>query len=172
MRRQIVPVVLGALYLPFMLSACAGTGGIEDIPPDLQYGHRFGDVGPMGRITKYLTEPTTDEYFLYPVHVDSVTVRYGRFVHGIDPDIQRVAADVVLMSAFPEDCYELHSVEQRRVGHYIEVDFMMRKPRDVVCNRVRIPFRHYFVLDGSFRPGHYTMKINSRVTPFQVRPYR
>jgi hypothetical protein len=164
---------LPLLFCFFVMVGCAGPRGVEDIPPDLRYGHRFDDVGPHGRITMGITPPPEgQEYFTYPVAVDSISVRYGQFVHGIDPEIQRVAADVVLMSAFPEDCYDLHSLEQRRMGHIIEVEFLMRKPRDVVCTRVRIPFRYYFVLDGSFRPGHYTMKINGRVTPFQVRPYR
>jgi hypothetical protein len=155
-----------------LVAGCAGPRGVEDIPPELRYGHRYDDAGPHGRITKFVQPPTAENYFTYPVSVDSVSVRYGQFVHGVDPEIQRVAADVVLMSAFPEDCYELHSLEQRRTGHIIEIEFLMRKPRDVVCNRVRIPFRHYLVLDGSFRPGHYTMKINQRILPFQIRPYR
>lgn len=172
MRVGIILAGMAAMLPALLLSGCAGSRGVDDIPPDLRYGHRFEDVGPHGRITKYITEPSSPEFFTYPVTVDSVTIRHGLFVHGVDPDIQRVAVDVVFMSAFPEDCYELHSVEQRRVGHLIDVDFLMRKPRDVVCNRVRIPFRHYFVLEGSFRPGHYTMSINGRVLPFQVRPFR
>lgn len=156
-----------------VLAGCAGMRGPEDAPPDLRYGHRFDDVGPEGRITLYIEDPENGaEFFTYPVAVDSVTVRYGQFVHGIDPEIQRVAADVVLMSAFAEDCYTLHSLRQRRIGHIIEIELLMRKPRDVACNRVRIPFRHYFVLEGSYRPGHYTMKINDRVAPFQIRPHR
>jgi hypothetical protein len=168
--RMLLAVAIAAVV--GALAGCAGPRGVEDVPPDLRYGHRFSDEGPHGRITLPITPPTVAEYFTYPVHVDTVSVRYGQFVHGVDPDIQRVAADVVLKGAFPEDCYELHALDQRRVGHIIEVEFLMRKPRDVVCNRVRIPFRHYFVLEGSFRPGHYTMKINDRVTPFQIRPYR
>jgi hypothetical protein len=163
----------GILAVRSLLSACAGTRGLEDVPPDLRYGHRFEDVGPMGRITKYLTEPTVRQSTsLYPVHVDSVTVRHGQFVHGLDPDVQRVAADVVLKSAFPKTATNSTRSSSVASGTISRSSFLMRKPRDIVCNRVRVPFRHYVVLDGSFRPGHYTMKINSRVVPFQVRPYR
>lgn len=162
-----------ALALITLLAVgCAGSRQTER-PPDDRYGHRFAEgQAPDVRRTVTLAEPDDAFYFTYPIVIDSLHIRQGAFIPYLDAEIQRVAVEVLVKGVYPDNCSDISELSQRRVGHIIEVDLLMRKPQDTVCFRVRRPFRYYFELDGSFRPGFYTLKLNGQVRSFQVRPQR
>ncbi len=153
-------------------AGCAGSREAE-LPPDDRFGHRYEDLSaPDGRRTVTLAEPDGESSFHYPVVIDSLHIRQGEFIPYLDAEIQRVAVEVLAKGLYPDSCSELAVLNQRRIGHIIEVELLMRKPQDSVCYRVRRPFRYYFELDGSYRPGSYTLKLNGSVHPFQVNAPR
>lgn len=165
--------LLGWLMLSMCLAAgCAGSGA-ADLPPELRYGHRFEGAASDRIPTVEITTADSDvEYFSYPAYVDSVYVRPGRFQPNIPVEMQRLAVEVLVLGAFPDGCFELHDLRQRRYGHIMEVDLLMRKPQQAVCERIRRPFRYYFHLNGSFGTGHYTLKLNGEDYPFSIRADR
>lgn len=164
--------MLAAAMIASLLAGCVGSRESER-RPDEQFGHRYTATGaPDDRPTVTLAEPDGVPYFFYPVVVDSLHIRQGQFIPYLDPEVQRVAVEVLVKGVYPDECSDVASLEQRRFGHIIEVDLMMRKRQDSVCMRVRRPYRFYFTLDGSYRPGHYTLKLNGSVHPFEVRPRR
>ncbi len=161
------------LAVALLVPLAAGCIGSRDLPPDDRFSHRYTtEDAPDDRRTVTLLEPDEGSYFYYPVHIDSLHIRPGSFVPYLDTEVQRVAVEVLVKGVYPDDCSDVAVLEQHRVGHLIEVDLLMRKPQDSVCFRVRRPFRYYFTLDGSYRPGHYTLKLNGAVHPFEVRARR
>lgn len=161
--------LLVAVLLATMVAGCIGSREAERSPDD-RFGHRIASgEDAAGRLTIELAEPDDVQHFYYPVFVDSLHVRPAEFEPHLRPEIQRVAVEVLVKGVFPDDCSDLATIEQRRYGHIIEVDLMMRKPQDSVCMRLRRPFRFYFLLDGSYRAGHYTLKLNGSNYSFEVR---
>lgn len=152
-----------------LLSGCFGSRNAER-PPDDTFGHRYEDVGPDGRTVVSLVADDDRQFFYYPTYIDSVHIRPGSAEPRITPDMQRVAVEVLVKGVFPDDCVDLARLEQHRYGHIVEAELLMRKPQDVTCRRVRRPFRFYFTLDGSYRPGAYTLKLNGSTYPFTIRP--
>lgn len=154
------------LIFLFLLPACGGT---RELPPDDRFGHRYEETGPDNRPTLEPAPASPDvDYLRYPVFIDSVHVRQGAADPAVPAADQRVAVEILVKGAFPDSCFELDGVRQERIAHMIRVDVEARKPREAVCRRVHRPFRHYFLLDGSYRPGHYTLVLNGAVMPFQV----
>ena len=154
------------LLIVLLLQAC---GGARELPPDDRFGHRYDGPAPDTRPTIDPTPAIADvDYLHYPAFIDSVHVRQGEAEPSTPAADQRVAVEVLVKGAFPDSCFELEEVRQERIAHMIRVDVEGRKPREAVCRRVNRPFRYYFLLEGSYRPGHYTLILNGEVRPFQV----
>ena len=132
--------------------------------------HRYADEGPDGRPTLVIAPPDSAEtYFTYPATYDTVHVRpapFGALAPAATPETQ---VELLIKGAFPDACAELHDVAQERAGHLIDVRLEMRKPEGAVCAAVRRPYRFYLMLDGIYEPGHYTLTLNGKQHPFQIR---
>jgi hypothetical protein len=164
-----LPLLLGVLMLA--LPACSGLrapDAAEDLPPDERFGHRYEGDAPDRRETMLLQplEPGV-EAFSYPVYLDTVVVRV--------PHPQTAAAaeagvpvEVLLKGAIPDGCSSLGEVRQERNVNLLNVTLEMRRPKGAYCTQVVRPFRFYLTLDGRYTPGHYTLKVNDLVQPFQV----
>ena len=81
---------------------------------------------------------------------------------------EAVPVEVLVKGALPDACSALNAVTQEQTGHFVTMTLTMRQPRGAVCAQVVRPFRFYVRLDGLFAPGSYTLRLNGRVTPFQV----
>lgn len=157
-------ILIGLLFL----ASCVGSRGGE-IPPEQTYGHRAGEEGPAGRRTVEVTPPDSNQtYFYYPAVFDTVHVRPAFFDSGVAENDQ-VPVEVLIKGSLPDACTELHDVTQERFGHIIEVDLETRRPQGAVCATVIRPFRFYLELEGMYRAGSYTLKINDKIIPFDVR---
>lgn len=149
----------------FYLAACAGSEQANT--SDDQYGHRYEGHAPDGRETIIATEPdTTEQYITVPAVVDSVSVRPA--LNAINPG-QEVAVEVLIKGALPDGCSELNEPTQSQIGHLIDVNLSVRRPRGAMCIEVVRPFRFYLPLDGHFSSGAYNLKINGRSHPFQIQ---
>ncbi len=138
-------------------------------PPDERFGHRFEGKSPDGRETIVLTAPdSAASYLVFPAAYDTVHVRAE---HPASPSVAGVYVEVLVKGAFPDACTELHSVEQEKSGHLINVELDMRRPRGLLCASVVRPYRFYFILDGVYEAGHYSLRINDRTHPFVIRPF-
>lgn len=107
-------------------------------------------------------------YFYYPVYIDSLHIRVAPFEEGQPPE-DGVAVEVLVKGLFSNGCLELHDLAQQRYGPLIDVTLRMRQPRQRLCTAVMRPYRHYFMLDGTYPPGAYTLQINDAIFPFEVR---
>jgi hypothetical protein len=120
-----------------------------------------------------LTPPDSSvTYFYYPAVYDTLFIRPAPFeadAAGQLADVE-VPVEVLVKGSLPDACTELHDVEQRRVGHLISVELAMRRPRGGVCATVVRPYRFYMMLEGTYEPGPYTLKLNGEVHPFEVTP--
>ena len=149
-------------------SGCVGLQGAQ-IPADERFGHRYDNPSAAGRQTIVLApQDTTTTYFYYPAPFDTVHVRPAPFREGSDPAQQQVPVEVLVKGAFPDACSELDDLEIHRAAHIIEAKLTIRRPRGAVCAAVVRPYRFYFMLDGEYGPGHYTMKLNDEIVPFQA----
>ena len=155
-----------SLLVAAAASIAACTGGTR-ATADGRFGHRADGWGPDGRETLLLGAPADSAgYFVYPAVVDSVAVR---------PAQQAVAAgeavpvEVLVKGALPDACSELNAVTQQQTGHFVTLALTMRQPRGDVCAQVVRPYRFYVRLDSLFAAGSYTLTLNGRVTPFQIR---
>ena len=153
------------------LSGCSGLrapDAAEDLPPDQQFGHRYEGDAPDRRETMLLQPPTPGvESFAYPVYLDTVVVRVPH------PQTRAAAeagvpVEVLLKGAIPDGCSALGEVRQDRTANLLAVTLEMRRPKGAYCTEVVRPFRFYLALDGLYTPGHYTLKVNDLVQPFQV----
>ena len=160
-------VALCALALP----ACSGLrapDAEEELPPDERFGHRYEGEAPDARETMLLQPPTPGvETFSYPVYLDTVVVRVP---HPQTPAAAEagVPVEVLLKGAIPDGCSALGDVRQERTANLLAVTLEMRRPKGAYCTQVVRPFRFYLTLDGLYTPGHYTLKVNDLVQPFQV----
>lgn len=154
--------------LLLVFSGCAGIRSAE-LPPDERYGHRYTEETSSIRRTISITEADSSrDFFLYPIVTDSVHVRPAPFREGIAQELQTVPVEVLVKGSFPDACSELHELNQVRFGHLIEVEILMRRPRGISCSAMIRPYRYYFMLEGEYRPGAYTLKINDEVYPFVI----
>ncbi len=154
------------LLLTCLLGACAGPAS-RALAPDDQFGHRYEGYEGRRRTVTITPVDTTIAYFYYPVYVDSLHIRSAPFDSSAGPAAQ-VPVEVLVKGALPDDCSELHAVEQRRAGHLIYLDVQMRRPRGASCIRVERPFRYYMTLDGLYGPGDYIIRIRNRIFPFVI----
>jgi hypothetical protein len=156
-----------AVSLAAALAACGGSSGAQDGPDRDRFGYRVGSDGDRETV---LLRPVADstQYLFYPAVVDSVAVRpAGRPLPG-----DGVAVEVLVQGALPDACAELNDPTQERDSHLVTVELLMRQPRERVCAAVVRPFRFYFMLEGAFEAGSYTMWLNGTAVPFQVLPAR
>lgn len=153
--------------LAWLLTSCAGLRATER-PPDDQFGHRFEGRASDGRETIVISTPEVHvEYAYFPAPHDTIHVRYGTADPSSDDG---VPVEVLIKGAFPDACSELHSVEQERAGHLLNVRLLMRRQRGLLCASVVRPYRFYLLLDGRYESGHYSLKINDVSHPFVVPP--
>ncbi|MFQ5571980.1 MAG: hypothetical protein ACE5G0_20060 [Rhodothermales bacterium] len=164
---------VGWLMLPglVLVAGCVGSRSAEELSPDQRFGHRYEDDAPDGRRTISIAAPDSAvNYFFYPATFDTVHVRPSPFAEDRPAEGQDVAVEVLVKGAFPDGCMELHAITQERNGHLINATLEMRRPQGSICANVRRPYRFYVMLMGRFGIGHYTLKLNDKAVPFQVRP--
>ena len=162
MTPRAVLLVLGALAAGLALAACGGPRQTAD----RRYGHRAAGWGPDGRETLLIVPADSASVFVYPAVVDSVAVRPAQRSVAAG---EAVPVEVLVKGALPDACSALNAVTQTRTGHFVTMALTMRQPRGAVCAQVVRPFRFYVRLDSLFEPGSYTLTLNGRVTPFQIR---
>ena len=154
-------------------AGCSGSRSAEEISPDQRFGHRYEEHAPDGRRTISITPAESGvDYFYYPATFDSVNVRPAPFDVSVPVEGQDVEVEVLVKGAFPDACMELHSMSQERAGHIINATLEMRRQQGSICASVRRPYRFYVMLDGRYGTGNYTLKLNGRAIPFQVRAAR
>ena len=155
-----------ALLLTAVLGVAACSGG-RRATADGQYGHRTDERGADGRETLLIGPPADSAgYYVSPAVVDSVAVRPER------PAIaagEAVPVEVLVKGALPDACSALDAVTQSRTGHFVTLALTMRQPRGAVCAQVVRPYRFYVRLDSLFEAGSYTLTLNGRTVPFQIR---
>lgn len=150
------------------LVGCASIQRAE-LSEDERFGHRYENAAAGGRETVMIVPPDSEEqFFFYPAPFDSVHVRAAPFREGTPPDLQELPVEVLVKGSFPDACTELHELDQNRTAHIIEVQLRIRRPRGSVCAAVARPYRFYFMLPDAYRPGHYTIKLNEEIIPFQI----
>ena len=163
---KIITSIVGSSLLCMFLAGIGCQQLQNNQEPDEQFGHRYEERAPDGRETVLITElaDTTQQFDIYPALFDSVNVR-------VPPDNQSSQSpiEVLVKGAFPDGCLQLHALNQDRAGNIINAELMMRRPKEAICTQVVRPYRFYFELEGAFPPGSYTLKINERAYPFQVR---
>ena len=163
----------GMLVLVGLAAGCSGSRSAEEALPDERFGHRYDSEAPDGRRTIAIAPADSAvDYFYYPAPFDSVNVRPALFEAGIPSEGQQVEVEVLIKGAFPDACMELHAIEQERTGHIINVTLEMRRPQGSICASVRRPYRFYVMLQGRYRLGNYTLKLNGTAIAFQVLPAR
>lgn len=154
----------GALALVLLLAAgCVSSRTDEQLPVDDQFGSRQAE--PSREIVVINPPDTAVSYFYYPAVYDTVHVRPAP----VTAARREVPVEVLIKGSFPDTCFELHSIDQARFENQLEVTVQMRKPQGAVCASVVRPYRFYMLLDGSYGPGSYTLKINGSARTFVIR---
>lgn len=160
------------LLMTLGLASCISFSRNEPLPED-RFGYRLEGTTDDGRTTITINPPAADvEYRYFPAGFESLHVRPGP--PGTSGDAAGTAQDgiqveILVKGAFPDACSELHDVSQERIGHFIEITLQMRRPVGSVCAAVLRPYRFYLTLDGRYAPGAYTLTLNGRTTPFEIR---
>lgn len=160
--------VASKLFVVIVLISLAGCAGSSESSrsAEEQFGHRVEGTSADGRETHEITAPDSGEdYAIHPAVFDSVYIRPQHRVAS-DPDGEPV--EILVKGSFPDSCTELHSVEQQRSGNILNVSLDMRRSRSALCASVVRPYRFYFMLDGRYGPGNYTLKINDLVRTFTI----
>ena len=151
-----------ALLLLAAAACAAGCRPSAELAPEERYGYRPDEA----RQTLLIRPPdSTLAYYTYTAYFDTLFVRVG-------PPAPGGAArpvEVLVKGALPDGCTELAGVEQKRMGHLVDVTLTTRRPRGAVCPQVVRPFRFYLDLEGLYEPGAYTLQVNDVVHPFEVR---
>lgn len=163
-------VGFGLLSLGWLLlSGCASTQPTEVLSDD-QFGHRYEGEDPGGR---RVIEPTpadsSQDVFYYPAVVDSLHIRPAPFNPDLPAEMQSVPVEVLVKGSFPDSCYQLDRLEQERIGNFINVTLLMRRPQGASCLMVVRPYRYYFMLEGLYDIGHYRMDLNGTAYPFSIQ---
>lgn len=60
----------------------------------------------------------------------------------------------------PDGCELPVIVRQMRKGNIVDIEVYREVPVDVFCPMILKPYRDSIILDGSFAPGEYTIKVN------------
>ncbi len=153
-----------------LLGGCLGPRAAKETPPDERFGHRYDAEAPDGRRTISITPPDSAvAYFFYPVPFDTVLVRPAPFAAAVPAQARQVGVEVLVKGAFPDACSELHAFRQERAENILLATLEMRKPQESICASVRRPYRFYVMLEGHYGVGHYTLKLNGRAVPFEIR---
>ena len=167
--------VVRSIYLMFAIivsgsmvfSGCLGTSE-RTVNLDDQYGHRIEGETPDGRQTIIIL-PAEEErtYRFFPAVYQSVNVRPAPIRSATDEG--GVSVEILVKGAFPDACTELHDVEQVRTGNLIRVSLQMRRPAGAICASVLRPYRFYLELEGLYAVGAYSLFLNDRAHPFEIR---
>lgn len=168
-RRLLLPTLPAALIAGAVLalSACTPTRP-ADVPLDQRFGTRVADDDEVLTIT-----PLPDSsHFVYPALVSEVIFRPAPFSAPGTPGAGAVPVEVLVKGVLPDACSELHAAPQDRMGHIVTMELLSRRPQGVVCAQVVRPFRFYAILEGTYAPGSYTLKLNGGARPFEVRAPR
>ena len=166
---------LGALAGVLLFASGCGGGREVTIPPDQRYGHRYDGPDSLGRPTLDI-EPPRDgvNYFYYPAYIDSVHIRPALpspdAATGVVDSLQAVPVEVLVKGIFYDACLALDDLEQERSANFVTVTLTMRRPKQAVCTSQVLPYRFYFPLEGTYRPGAYQLRLNGTVYPFMVAP--
>jgi hypothetical protein len=156
---------LGFLVGVALIGSCAPARRLAQ--PDDRFGHRYVGRAPDGRLTLNLTPPAAYQQDLrYPVPVDTVHVRMAPLEATGE---QTVKLELLIKGSLPDACSALDAVTQEQNGHLLRVQLWMRRPAKQRCRPVAQPFRFYLLLEGAFNPGSYTLRLNDRVFPFEIR---
>ena len=154
------------LVLTLLLSGCALLQPVSDVEDE--FGHRIEGVSVDGRQTIAISPPDEGTtYRFFDASYESVTIRPG--VVTTENEAEGVPVEVLIKGAFPDSCSELHEVEQQRAGNLYLVTLTMRRPEGAICASVLRPYRYYLDLDGTSKPGSYSMKLNEKSHSFVVR---
>lgn len=159
---------LFVLLLCLAAAGCVGSRAPAEISPDQQFGHRYEGQAPDGRRTVSIDPAEGSEQFAYyPATVETVVIRPAPLP--ADEPNAATAVEALIKGAFPDGCLQLHSFAQERSGNIVDATLQMRRPHGAVCTSVFRPYRFYVTLEGQYAPGHYTLKLNGRAVPFEVR---
>lgn len=141
-----------------------------EVPPDERYGHRYETEGPgERRVIELAPADSSRAFFYYPAVVDSLHIRPAPLNPNLPPDAQQVPVDVLVKGSFPDGCYQLDRLEQERIGHFVNVTLLMRRPQGATCLMVVRPYRYYFLLEGLFEIGNYRLDLNGTAYPFSIQ---
>lgn len=163
-----VRLPLLTLLILSVAGGCMGSRQAERAPDD-RFGHRFED-STGGRDTIALAAAdSSQDYFYYPAVYDTLHIRPAPFDPERPAESQQVPVEVLVKGSFPDACSDLHRVVQERIGHFIEARLDMRRPQGAVCASVVRPYRFYLMLEGTYGPGDYILKLNGRAHAFVVR---
>lgn len=154
-----------------ILSSCGGTGnstapaGGTDSSEVARMKEHFADLVDDERETVLIApaDRDPDAYEITPASFDTVIVRAEPH-----PTDGRKAVDVLLKGSFPDGCTELHKMTQHSTADGRTVELTMRRPEGAMCTQVVRPYRYFFVLDGTFAAGQYTLTVNERPFHFTV----
>lgn len=154
-----------AIIIMISIGACVGSSETRRSAEE-QFGHRVEGTSDDGRETHEINAPATGEdYAIHPAVFDSI---YIRPQHRIASEADGELVEVLVKGSFPDSCTELHAVDQERFGNIINVSLDMRRSRSALCASVVRPYRFYFMLEGRYGPGNYTLKINDLVKTFTI----
>ncbi len=160
-RNWLIPILLLTLWSGCLIARPAKA------PPEESFGSHIEGATPDGRATIEISpSDSLVAYTYYPAVIDSVIVQPAQFSLGQTA----VPVEALLKGAFPDACMQLHSVEQHRYEHLLDISLKMRRPKGALCAAVMRPYRFYLRLEGLFEPGSYTLKINGEAHSFVVRP--
>ena len=151
------------------LTACTGPRISGNEEPDRRFGHRFEGQAPDGRRTITIAAPPegTPSYTYLPATFESVTIRPAPLTAASDS----VEVEVLVKGALPDACIELHAFGQERTGNLVDGTLQMRRPEGTTCVSVSRPYRLYLMLEGVYGQGNYTLTLNGRAVPFEIRWY-
>ena len=135
--------------------------------PDGQFGHRVAGESPDGRNTIVIQPPEADRtYTFFPATYQTVHVRSSTHT---DSAADGSSVEILVKGAFPDACTALHDVDQERAGNVIRVALRMRRPTGAVCASVLRPYRFYLELEGLYSVGVYSLLLNDKSNPFEIR---
>jgi hypothetical protein len=135
------------LLLILLVVGCGLLGGSKD--PDKEFGHRRPERTPEDPDIISVAPPDTTRSFFYTeAPVMEVIPRAGPAENGLVP------MEIFVRGAFPDACYELHAVEQRRSAQLVDVTLTARRPQGAFCATVVRPYR---------------FSVNGKQVPFEVR---
>ncbi len=156
------------VILCLVAAGCTGSRAPVETSPDEQFGHRYEGQAPDGRRTVSIDPAEGGGQFAYfPATVETVVIRPAPLP--ADDPLATAEVEALIKGAFPDGCLQLHAFAQERTGNIVDATLQMRRPQGAVCTSVFRPYRFYVTLEGQYAPGNYTLKLNGRAVPFEVR---